>query len=271
MTNSNRVVVLGMKRSGTSLTAGILASLGYFVENNSREPDRHNPEGYWESYRVLNLNTRLLRRLGGTEFQPPRTTAGWEMRREFRGERKRAKSIVESYETHDSWAMKDDRFSLTLPLWKLVLPPRLSYVICVRNPLAVARSMAQMDRRQDWESSFKSWYTTYFNNAILNTQGEDRLLVFYEDYRDSSKSQILKLCDFLGKRFSTELESRFKPELSHQQPSLEEFLDSKQAIGETKDLYLSLLATKSGSITLDQIGESLKETARQSVRSLKPE
>lgn len=159
--------------------------------------------------------------------------------------------------------MKDDRFSLTLPLWKLVLPHDVSYVICVRNPLAVAKSISKMEPKHNWELSFRSWYM-HLRGAILNTDGENRILVFYEDYRESPGSQIAKLCDFLGRKSTSEIESRFRSDLSHQTPSLQEFLDSNQPQSQSKELYLSLLAVKSGSLSLEDLGRSLRDSFNMS-------
>jgi hypothetical protein len=252
-----RVIVLGVRRSGTSLTAGLVGKLGYFIENDSRPPDEHNPEGYWESKRVQDLNASLLNHLEGSGNRPPKAPVGWEDRPEFSKEKGRAKSIVEDYEKHDSWCIKDDRFSVTLPLWKRVLPPEVSYIVCLRNPLAVVRSIQDMTADNvDRALAFRAW-SAYTRHAILNTQGERRLIVLYEDFHGAPQFHVKRLCDFLRVEPKPELESQFKSELHHQQPTLHNFLDEKEASMETKLLYISILAAMSGAITLDEVGRSL--------------
>jgi len=239
------------------MIAGIVSRLGCFIENDSRPPDEHNPMGYFESKRIQDLNARLIDRLDGSGRRPPKAPVGWEDRSEFSKEKERARSIVEDYEGNDSWCMKDDRFSITLPLWKRVLPREVSYIVCVRNPLAVVTSMKEMTADEfDSQMAFRVW-SAYTKHAILNTQQEKRILMLYEEFQRDPSSQVKRMCDLLGVEAKLGLEAEFKQNLSHQQPSLRDFLDEGDAPTEAKLLYLALLATLSRTITVDEVGRSL--------------
>ena len=249
---------MGMSRSGTSLAGKILSKLGYFIENDSRPPDEHNPEGYFESKRVQDLNSRVLSMLGGSEDDPPRPEKGWESTGRFKNEVKKAAAIIRSYEGHHKWGMKDDRLSVTLPLWKLVLPPGVSYVICVRNPLAVVRSIAKMEPRHDWKLAFRSWYS-HMSGAIKNTQGERRFLLFYEDFVVDPGFQASNIGAFLGVAGDEGILDAFKSGLSHEQPSLQDLVSNELVPEQTKELYLHLLEVRSGARRLDGLAQSLEE------------
>jgi len=239
------------------MVAGIVSKLGCFVENDSRPPDEHNPMGYFESKRIQDLNARLLDQLDGSGRRPPKAPMGWDERSEFSKEKERARSIVEDYERNDSWCMKDDRFSITLPLWKRVLPREVSYIVCVRNPLAVVTSMREMTADEfDSQMAFRVW-SAYTKHAILNTQEEKRILMLYEEFQRDPVSQVKRLCDLLSFEAKPGLEAQFKQNLSHQQPSLRDFLDDRDAPTDAKLLYIALLATSSGTVTLDEVGRSL--------------
>ena len=58
------LLVLGMHRSGTSATAGLLAQLGARMPANPIRADRNNPHGYWEPEPVVSLHNRLLAEAG---------------------------------------------------------------------------------------------------------------------------------------------------------------------------------------------------------------
>ncbi len=54
------VLVVGMHRSGTSLLGGFLQYLGLSLPGETIVGDRHNPEGYFEWQKVVDIQERLL-------------------------------------------------------------------------------------------------------------------------------------------------------------------------------------------------------------------
>lgn len=192
------VCVLGMSRTGTSLTARVLSLAGVYLgqEEELLQKDLHqlagegesvlararetNPEGFWEHYRLMRLNERILRKLGGNWREPPELPAGWESSEELAAERQEARALIdESFGGRRLWGWKDPRNSLTLPFWQRLLPP-IRYVICIRNPLDVANSLQRRDGIA-FEQGFDLWLA-YLARALVNTSGARRLLVEYEAY-----------------------------------------------------------------------------------------
>src|SRR5438552_5712469 len=91
------VCVLGMGRSGTSLTMRVLNLLG--VELGRGEdlleplvPD--NPAGYWEQRPIMMLNEEILAALGGSWFSPPPLDTGWERSPMLDPLRERARTLL---------------------------------------------------------------------------------------------------------------------------------------------------------------------------------
>ena len=141
------VVVVGMHRSGTSATAGLLVRLGL---TGPREDDlipatRSNECGHWESWEVMRCNARLLQAIGGIALAPPAVTVSWESAPNYARTRDEALRWFATAHTGAPMMMKDPRFCSTLPFWRDVLPVPIAAVFVLRNPLNVARSLQARD------------------------------------------------------------------------------------------------------------------------------
>lgn len=130
------VGVLGMGRSGTSLTARILNLLG--VDLGPAEglipATPRNPKGFWERRAIFELNDAVLSALGGDYENPPPLRPGWQRSRALEPLEQRARELIdECFGDSPLWGFKDPRTSLTLPFWRRVIP-HMRYVICMRDP-----------------------------------------------------------------------------------------------------------------------------------------
>lgn len=172
------VIVLGSPRTGTSLTASVLRELGYHVDAGLN--DRFNERGYWEDFYVLTVNDVILNRFGGVLENPPRLPEGWEESGFVRKLDDEALGIIAKAKQHESWALKDPRFSLTLPFWKRFLPPDTVFIVCLRRPDLAAMSMNR-SFGMNLETAAKLW-SFYTTQALRNTEGKRRLLIDYDDY-----------------------------------------------------------------------------------------
>ena len=138
------VIVLGMHRSGTSAIARVLNLCGAFLPTDVK-PARLgvNAKGFWESEAVLDLDSRLLRQLGGdwdrVGFVLPESGSAV---REFVDDA--SKVVATEYAAAPTILIKDPRIAVIAPLWQRVLESagyRTVWVVPVRNPLEVARSL----------------------------------------------------------------------------------------------------------------------------------
>ena len=209
------ICVLGMSRSGTSLTARVLSLAGVYLgpdeellggelRHLAAEGDevvararKANPGGFWEHYRIMRLNERILKTLGGSWREPPPMPPGWESSEEIVALRDEARAILaESFGGHQLWGWKDPRNSLTLPFWQALLP-EMRYVICLRNPADVAASLQRRDAIAPAEG-VEQWMR-YLAAALVNTSGRPRLLVPYEAYFSSPLELASRLAGFAGR------------------------------------------------------------------------
>ncbi len=198
MTSSTIVCILGMHRSGTSATTRILGALGLYLgaPEAMLPPAPDNPKGFWEHAKIVELDERILARLGGGADEPPAFPPGWEAVAELEDLRREARALVErDFAGVPLWGWKDPRTCLTLPFWRQLLPP-MRYVLCLRNPLDVARSL---ERRNNYsiEKSVHLWLT-YVQAPLAHTAGQPRLVLFFEDLMEQWQPQLDRLAAFIG-------------------------------------------------------------------------
>lgn len=198
--HQSTVCVLGFGRSGTSLTMQVLKTLGVEIgadEDLLVPQEADNARGYWEPSWMVELNDEILAALGTTWWKPFRGSLGWAEAPELAQLRARAKQLFEEKlggAAVTGW--KDPRTTLTLPLWRQVVPEPL-YVICLRSPVD---AIASIQRRPEPTLSVREWselWLEYTARALQETAGKRRLLVFYGDYFDDPEAQIRRLASLL--------------------------------------------------------------------------
>jgi hypothetical protein len=140
------VLVLGMHRSGTSATAGLIALLGVQPPESLMPGNAFNAKGYWESSRLMAVHDRLLAAAGSAwdDWRPldPDWLASDAARRfadEF------AATLAAEFGNAPRIVVKDPRICRFVPLWRAALAAAgyaVRTVISVRDPEAVAASLA---------------------------------------------------------------------------------------------------------------------------------
>lgn len=209
------ICVLGMSRSGTSLTTRVLSLMGVYLGPEEQLLQKElrqlagegeavvarareaNPEGFWEHYSIMRLNERILRALGGSWRDPPPMPPGWEHSEQVAPMLDEARTLLaDSFEGHDLWGWKDPRNSLTLPFWQRLIPS-MRYVICSRNPMDVAASLERRDG-MSIEQGLELW-RVYVTSALAATAGRPRLLVPYESFFADREGTAARLARFAGR------------------------------------------------------------------------
>src|SRR5437867_7360373 len=189
-----------MHRSGTSMVAKLLHGCGLYLGEAAdlAEPGTHNPDGYWENLRFVEINDELLNGAGGGWDQVPpelATGAGNQRRDHHRRLRARAKALLGRFPQGAPWGWKDPRNSLTFPFWD-DLCPGLRTVMCVRNPLEVALSLR---RRNDFSYAHGLTLWAEYNRRLLESSSRERRLVTHYDafFRDP-EAEVRRLAEFAG-------------------------------------------------------------------------
>jgi len=203
-TNTDRpkfmpVCIAGMHRSGTSLLAQLLNRCGVYLgkQEDLLGPASDNQDGFWENVRFVKLNDEILHRLGGAWDLPPVFQNGWEKLPKLEPVTAAAKKLAAAFHGHEPWGWKDPRNSLTAGFWEQVLGPgNIRYIICLRNPLEVARSL-QKRSGNSFAFSFNLWYT--YNKAVLDrTKPEQRIITHYDALFIDPQQELQRLVDFLS-------------------------------------------------------------------------
>ena len=185
-----------MHRGGTSAVTGVVHELGAFLGPAGHLMARRedNPAGFFEHQLLTDLNDELLHALGGTWSQPPRFDDGWEHASHLDGIRVRAQQrLHEDFADAPLWVWKDPRTCLTLPFWRPLLPTT-QFVVCVRNPLDVARSLVARDGL-DEAMGIDLWMR--HTVAALAGHGTLPLLVLYDDVVDDPSTEVARIAAFL--------------------------------------------------------------------------
>jgi len=157
--------------------------------------DSNNGEPHFENVQFVALNDQILSRLGGSWNDPPELPTGWEDRPEIGALTGQAKQLIKGLRVQCDWGWKDPRNSLTLPFWRRIVPD-LRLVICLRNPLEVARSLR---KRGDligipW---FLLWLT-YYRELLSAIPAQQRVVTHYESYFVDPTAELQRVSNRIG-------------------------------------------------------------------------
>jgi hypothetical protein len=267
-----------MTRSGTSLTMRTLNLLGVDLGPEGEllpGPDPSNPKGFWEQDKLKRLNNTILRSMGGRVHEPPPLPIGWQGAPALDELKARARDLMqERFAGSPLWGWKDPRNCLTLPFWQELLP-EMSYVVCIRNPLDVAASLAKRGGLSI-EKSLGLWQR-YVASSIAHTAGGDRIFVFFEDFFDDWELQLARLAHFIGAaERSAEpairqvVEEWVAQDLWHHRTSVPSTIGDPQVPPDPKALYLLLQAAVrpagmdgDSNVPVGSVEDSLNDLARR--------
>lgn len=173
-TLSRPVVITGMHRSGTSLVASYLSSLGIDLGDSLLAADVHNPHGYFEDADFRQLQGEIL-----TDVTPGDDGGhrDWEWTENERLDRDRlarwtglARALAAARSGRPGlWGRKDPRTSLLLDFWNEILDGQALYVLLYRFPWEAADSMQRSgaDVFLDHpEYACRIW--TFYNRHLLD-------------------------------------------------------------------------------------------------------
>lgn len=196
------VLVAGSGRSGTSLAAGILQRLGFYVPQPEVPADDTNPRGFAESLWVVEFHTRLLKR-AGVQVSDARPAAWARMANVGLNERVQQELrgwLEKQFRQADHVVIKDPRLSWFLPLWRrcaenVGVSPR--FVTMLRHPAAVVES------KQRWYGTWQGDVgraAGWLNQTLFTeraTRDAPRAFVRYNDLLDDWTRTIARVGELL--------------------------------------------------------------------------
>jgi hypothetical protein len=131
------LIIAGMHRSGTSLTASLLQSAGLDVGKNLLGESPSNLKGHFENLDFFDFHQGILHSMGASE-------AGWTLQKDIPVPEyyvDAAKLLVQkSASSTQPWGWKDPRTTLFLDFWSNLIPTA-KFVFVYRSPWEVIDSL----------------------------------------------------------------------------------------------------------------------------------
>jgi glycosyltransferase involved in cell wall biosynthesis/SAM-dependent methyltransferase len=220
------VLLLGMHRSGTSLSARLLGDTGLWLGDDEDFLPPHpqdNPDGYWERSDVYAAHAGFLDavgmdwdRLAGLSDELLRGVHGDTLRSALAG-------LIERLDLHSPWLVKDPRLGLLLPAWHAA-GARFVPVVVVRHPLEIAGSLAASPRGTYPIPHLLALWEKYLKRALSGLAGQPAVFLSYRRLLAEPVDElqrVTRLLTGLGVRGLTvpdtaQLAQRIKPGLYRQ-------------------------------------------------------
>jgi len=186
-----QILILGMHRSGTSMTTRLINMMGSYFgpESSVGEMTADNPKGFWERPEVFKLNEALLGghgcswhnlrnwSVGNAEIVPDAI-------------KNEIKKLILGMDAFRPWVLKDPRLCLLLPGWLPYLEVPVA-VIVHRNPFEIAISLK---RRNGFSIEYGVALWEHYAVGLLNaTQHVPRIYVRFSDLHENP----VKTCETL--------------------------------------------------------------------------
>ncbi|MDL1970808.1 MAG: sulfotransferase [Candidatus Desulfofervidaceae bacterium] len=190
---SKSIIVLGMHRSGTFMTSGILKILGVNIGKNLMGPHWSNPFGHFENWEFVKLNDQILEAAGGSWNRPPEKENILAQKERFSLQ---IRNLIQR-EKSEIWGWKDPRTSLTIELYLPYLENHY-FVVCYREPLNIAKSLKRRDGMEiDEGLRLTAIYNQRIKEFFEKYPDLKRIDLFYEDIVTNPDKWLKILIDFL--------------------------------------------------------------------------
>jgi glycosyltransferase involved in cell wall biosynthesis len=258
------VVMLGVHRSGTSLSARILSDLGLRLGDQLLPGHRDNPEGFWEHAGIIAETREMENLLGinpfrGERLVPPSNI--WWAEKPFADSFHRLKSVIQK-ETSKSgmFGFKDPRTLLLLPMWQAVfneLEVNPHYIVLMRHPAAVAGSINKRNGLSTKHGEFI--WRNHLSFGLAHLESAPSAVIHYENWFHDLKSQLAaaaRVLDYKGHDLD-EIEKKVEVYIDPKKMHFQGHAGSNGLGKQTAELYESL-ATKSGGIQWDDVAEKAR-------------
>ena len=260
-TKRHIVVVLGMHRSGTSAITRGLQVLGVRLGDRMMPPvEGSNPKGFWEDIDFNALNVEMLNALDSdwchvAAIEP----IDVEILRKQDYFLRAVELLRQKVGSAPVFGFKDPRVAKLLPFWKEVFKHcqfEVSYLLAVRHPLSVVKSLAKRDGIEA-EQSYLLWLG-HVITSLIGSAGYKRVLVDYDRLMQKPDRELIRVAKYLGLEIDlTELQS-YKNEfldqgLRHTVYELNDLLLDNTCPLIVRQVYAALLDVASEEIKFDNL------------------
>ena len=203
------VLVVGMPRSGTSMTAAIFANNGYFVAEDQnkelRASDEYNPSGYWEAEPLIQCNAEIFAAAGFKHdntwlydsITDDQANAILSLQPSVKHQQ-----LVDKFNQHNPWIWKDPRLCYTLGYWWPLLDATTTSVLFLkRDPKEIYNSFIRLKWRstsQEDKADVLLRIQKHLDatEAALKKYNIPHIVIHYSDYKNHPEKTADKLSRF---------------------------------------------------------------------------
>ncbi|MEQ8857247.1 MAG: glycosyltransferase [Pseudomonadales bacterium] len=201
MSTQKIILVLGMHRSGTSVLARAVESVGAELGTNLMPPvEGNNPRGFFEDLQINRVCDQVLARLGSRWDSFGADSAEEQTCGEIEDLLAAAADVLsQKLEESERFCFKNPRVAVLLPFWKEVfarkgIEPR--YVVSVRSPQSVAQSLLTRDGIQ--ASAGVLLWLQHYMMILRHTEADSRIFVSYDRLLESPGEEIDRIAGHLS-------------------------------------------------------------------------
>ncbi len=208
--------------------------------------DHTNEKGSWEHSELSMINRAVLSHIDQSSSSIQTAEPGWEFDSTLEPFYDHAREVIQrEFRGAAVWGWKLPEASMTIPFWRRVTPD-LKFVVCVRNPVDFAKSVAKY-HGIGRNVSYNYWQ--YYNLiALRDTRPDERIINFYEDYFPDYQQALTKLLDYVGlsmpepgsPQHAAILEFH-SPGLKHHNTSFSDVMKTPSVPDYVKQLYQEML------------------------------
>jgi len=164
--NNSVIIMTGMHRSGTSLTASLLQSAGIQIGDRLMGQNKGNDQGHFEDLDFVEFHQDVLQSQGIS-------AAGWTSNSSIQVQQQylaSAHNLILARQDQLIWGWKDPRTTLFLKFWHQLIPTA-KFVFVFRSPWEVVDSLFRRgDVIFDTNPNFALQQWCQYNQAILDFQ-----------------------------------------------------------------------------------------------------